>query len=196
MEVSNAKTLAENIKYRINDPREQAALADCSHLMELSKKRIMDSIVALDSQEPHSYDDAHTWLSTVLTNHVTCSDGLEGSGKSLMEPTLNQLVSRARIALATFVAISLNQNSNFPTQPLIDELPSWITSKDRRLLTAATKHIKANANVVVAQDGSGNYKTLKEAVAAAPSKSKTRYVIYIKRGSTKSMWRSTVARLT
>ncbi|ESQ54304.1 hypothetical protein EUTSA_v10026774mg, partial [Eutrema salsugineum] len=42
--------------------------------------------------------------------------------------------------------------------------------------------LKRNANIVVAKDGSGNVKTLKEAIAAAPDNSKTRYVIYVKKG--------------
>ncbi|KAI3932355.1 hypothetical protein MKW92_009747, partial [Papaver armeniacum] len=40
-------------------------------------------------------------------------------------------------------------------------------------------------HVVVAKDGSGNYTTVQEAVASAPSNSDTRYIIYIKRGSYK-----------
>lgn len=48
---------------------------------------------------------------------------------------------------------------------------------------APAKAIKAN--VVVAKDGSGNYKTVSEAVASAPNKGKTRYVIYVKKGTYK-----------
>jgi len=38
---------------------------------------------------------------------------------------------------------------------------------------------------VVAKDGSGKYKTVKEAVASAPNNGKTRYVIYVKKGKYK-----------
>ncbi|XP_068655873.1 pectinesterase-like [Aristolochia californica] len=41
---------------------------------------------------------------------------------------------------------------------------------------------EANANVVVAQDGSGNYRTIQEAVSRAPNYSPGRYLIYIKAG--------------
>jgi pectinesterase len=37
-------------------------------------------------------------------------------------------------------------------------------------------------DVVVAQDGSGRYRTVSEAVARAPNHSKRKYVIYVKRG--------------
>lgn len=54
-----------------------------------------------------------------------------------------------------------------------------MASRDRRLLESS---YEATADVVVAADGSGNYKTVSEAVAAAPSKSSKRYVIRIKGG--------------
>ncbi|XP_019085533.1 PREDICTED: probable pectinesterase 56 [Camelina sativa] len=38
------------------------------------------------------------------------------------------------------------------------------------------------ANLVVSKDGTGNYKTINEAVAAVPAFSKTRFVIYVKKG--------------
>ncbi|KAE8728546.1 Pectinesterase 3 [Hibiscus syriacus] len=52
---------------------------------------------------------------------------------------------------------------------------------NRKLLQALPNEVKAN--VVVAKDGSGNYKTLGEAVAAAPDKSETRYIIYVKKAA-------------
>lgn len=59
--------------------------------------------------------------------------------------------------------------------------PEWMSVGDRRLLQA--KSVKAN--VVVAKDGSGDYKTISAAVKAAPEKSKSRYIIHIKSGKYK-----------
>ncbi|KAG5622856.1 hypothetical protein H5410_008074 [Solanum commersonii] len=47
-----------------------------------------------------------------------------------------------------------------------DGLPSWVSANDRKLLQLSANAIAAN--VVVAKDGSGKYKTVKEAVASAP----------------------------
>lgn len=58
------------------------------------------------------------------------------------------------------------------------EWPEWLSAGDRRLLQSST----SPPNVVVAADGSGDYKTVSEAVAAAPDNSKTRYIIKIKAG--------------
>ncbi|XVF25991.1 hypothetical protein REPUB_Repub13aG0262000 [Reevesia pubescens] len=179
--IQNSINLANNFKYRINSPGEQAALADCLELLESSIDRIMDSMVALEKQDVNSHSNAHGWLSSVLTNHVTCLDGLQGSARTLMEPGLNDLISRARTSLAIFVSVS-PRKTKF-TEPLIDGFPSWLSSKDRKLLQALPNEIKVN--VVVAKDGSGNYKTLGEAVVSAPDKSMTRYIIHVKQGNYK-----------
>ncbi|KAJ6333736.1 hypothetical protein OIU77_009588 [Salix suchowensis] len=128
--------MAKLVHSRINDAREQAALGDCVELMEISKNRIEDTVASLETVTFKSHADAHTWLSSVLTNHETCVDGLNGPARSSMEPDLNDLILRARISLAMLVDI--------------------------------------NADVTVAKDGSGKYKTVKEAVASAPDNGKTR----------------------
>lgn len=58
-----------------------------------------------------------------------------------------------------------------------------MTTRDRHLLETNGAAIKAN--IVVAQDGTGNYKTVKGAIAAAPAKSTSRFVIHIKKGTYK-----------
>ncbi|MCI54491.1 pectin methylesterase, partial [Trifolium medium] len=71
-------------------------------------------------------------------------------------------------------------HDEFIDESLNGDFPSWVTSKDRRLLESSVGDVKAN--VVVAKDGSGKFKTVVEAVASAPDNGKTRYVIYVKRG--------------
>ncbi|GMY36948.1 pectinesterase/pectinesterase inhibitor [Fagus crenata] len=184
--IQKAMDTANNVNQRINNnPREQAALLDCMELMDLSKDRVFDSIVALKNMTTRSFEDAHAWLSSVLTNHVTCLDGLEGSDSAWtsMEPGLKDLLSRAKTSLAMLVAISPMKTKVMIDEPLYGEFPSWVTGSDRRLLQALPKEIKAN--VVVAKDGSGKYKTVNEAVASAPNNGKTRYVIYVKKGTYK-----------
>uniref|UniRef100_M0ZPP3 Pectinesterase n=1 Tax=Solanum tuberosum TaxID=4113 RepID=M0ZPP3_SOLTU len=60
---------------------------------------------------------------------------------------------------------SSNNNNNLPPT-VSDGLPSWVSANDRKLLQLSANAIAAN--VVVAKDGSGKYKTVKEAVASAP----------------------------
>lgn len=56
--------------------------------------------------------------------------------------------------------------------------PKWLSAGDRRLLQSGT----VTPNVVVAADGSGNFLTVSAAVAAAPNRSSTRFVIGIAAG--------------
>lgn len=71
-------------------------------------------------------------------------------------------------------------NSSFgaPT-PQKSGFPTWVKPGDGKLLQSTTPQ----ANIVVAQDGSGNYKTIGAAIAAAAKRSGSgRYVIQVKAG--------------
>ncbi|KAJ1420435.1 Pectinesterase, catalytic [Sesbania bispinosa] len=181
--IQNAMDTVKAIKHRINNPKEEVALHDCEQLMDLSIDRVWDSVVALTKNTIDSQQDAHSWLSSVLTNHATCLDGLEGPSRALMEAELEDLISRARTSLAMLVAVLPPKGEQFIDESLNGDFPSWVTSKDRRLLESSVRDIKAN--VVVAKDGSGKFKTVAEAIASAPDSGKTRYVIYVKKGTYK-----------
>ena len=183
-EIQKAMKTAEDLNHRIkiNDPKVVACLLDCVQLFELSVDRILGSVVALQNMSSRSIEDAHVWLSSVLTNHVTCLDGLVESVRTTMDPGLKELILRARASLAMLVAVSPLKTREM--EPLNGEFPSWVRSGDRRLLQVSAKE-EIKANVVVAKDGSGNYKTVKEAVESAPNNGKNRYVIYVKKGKYK-----------
>ena len=182
--IRKAMDTANVIKRRVNSPREEIALNDCEELMDLSMDRVWDSVLTLTKNNIDSQHDAHTWLSSVLTNHATCLDGLEGSSRVVMESDLQDLISRARSSLAVLVSVlPPKANDGFIDEKLNGDFPSWVTSKDRRLLESSVGDVKAN--VVVAQDGSGKFKTVAQAVASAPDNGKTRYVIYVKKGTYK-----------
>lgn len=182
LKVHDTIDLASNVNGRINDCKAQAALADCIELMDLSRDRLMDSMIGLGNLSAQAHFDVHSWLSSILTNHFTCMDGLNGQARSVMEPMLNDLIARARTSLALMVAIEPPKTDD-NVQIVNDGLPSWVSANDRRLLQLSANAIAAN--VVVAKDGSGKYKTVAEAIASAPDNSKTRYVIYVKKGTYK-----------
>ncbi|KAK4398484.1 Pectinesterase 2.1 [Sesamum angolense] len=136
---------------------EHGALADCAELIDLSIDLVFGSIKALRNETSASRADAQAWLSAVLDNHVTCFDGLNSFGRNSLGAILEDLISRARASLAMLAA-----------------------------LTGSCSRANAiDADLVVAKDGSGKYKTVAEAIAAAPDKSKKRYVIYVKKGTYK-----------
>ncbi|GAU29635.1 hypothetical protein TSUD_164850 [Trifolium subterraneum] len=152
--IQKAMDTANVIKSRINSPKEESALYVCEQLMDLSKDRVWDSVLTLTKDNTDSQKDAHTWLSSVLTNHATCLDGLEGTSRAVMESDLEDLISRARSSLAVLVSVlPRKDHDEFIEESLNGDFPSWVTSKDRRLLESSAANIQAN--VVVAKDGSG-----------------------------------------
>ncbi|KAF2314229.1 hypothetical protein GH714_024291 [Hevea brasiliensis] len=172
---------AAGMNFQGKDQKDQAALADCLELMDLSIDRVNYILSSAANWSTHSVD-AQTWLSGVLTNHVTCFDEIAHKAQPSMKLMLQDLISKTRISLAVLASLSASEKDD-NLRPLNGGFPSWILARDRKLIESSSSNIQAN--VVVAQDGSGNYRTIQEAVASAPDKSKSRYVIYVKRGTYK-----------
>ncbi|XP_026423708.1 pectinesterase-like [Papaver somniferum] len=190
--ISNTMEVVNGFNRFSNDLKEQA-LRNCIELMDSSIDRVNDSVESLreNTQSNHeSLDDAHTWLSAVLTNHVTCLDGLNEvselglSVRLPVEMEMKDLIARARVSLAMIAEISASSSSYEDTTSWLAsktlQLPSWVTMRDRKLLETPSNAV--TANVVVAKDGSGRFKSVQEAVTAAPNNTKTRYVIHVKKG--------------
>ncbi|KAL6850046.1 hypothetical protein ACP4OV_020673 [Aristida adscensionis] len=154
-------------------------------------------------------DHVMTVLSAAITNQYTCLDGFAyqngGRVRRYMEPTLHHVsrmvsnslamakklpgagaprpsTAAAQAEMKTTTAAAATARQPFMGYgQMVKGFPRWVRPGDRRLLQAPAAGITADA--VVAQDGSGKYRTVSEAVAAAPTGSKKRYVIYIKAGA-------------
>ncbi|KAK8513701.1 hypothetical protein V6N13_002429 [Hibiscus sabdariffa] len=63
-----------------------------------------------------------------------------------------------------------------------DGLPRWMSHEERLLLKQDEDGVMPIPNVVVAQDGTGKFKTINLALAAIPPKHQGRYVIFVKKG--------------
>ncbi|KAM7478253.1 hypothetical protein LguiA_026466 [Lonicera macranthoides] len=171
---ANVKTKTLGLKCR--NEREKAAWADCLELYEDTVSRLNKTA---DPLTKGSHADSQTWLSSALTNLETCRAGfLElGVGDYLL-PLMSNNVS---MLISNTLAMNKGNGSDNVSGHK-NGFPSWVRPGDRKLLQAGSP--AAQANVVVAQDGSGNYKTVAEAVAAAGKRAGSgRYVIYIKAGT-------------
>jgi pectin methylesterase-like acyl-CoA thioesterase len=58
-------------------------------------------------------------------------------------------------------------------------MPKWLHPEARKLLQSSDLN---KADAIVAQDGSGKYKRITDALKDVPEKSEKRYVIYVKKG--------------
>ncbi|XP_051131115.1 pectinesterase-like [Andrographis paniculata] len=171
----------------ISSEAQQARIAmdDCQELMEMSVRRLNQALEAL-RRSPEKYkSDIQTFLSAAITFHETCKDSVKdhiASNVHLGEiyrkmDFLSELGSNP-LALVNRINESNPSSSSSGRRVLEvdDGFPSWVSPADRRLLQST--QIKANA--VVAKDGSGNFKTVSEAIQAAGGGG---YVIYVKAGT-------------
>ncbi|EOY30123.1 hypothetical protein QUC31_020423 [Theobroma cacao] len=189
------------------DFRLSNAISDCLDLLDFSADELSWTLSA--SQNPKAKNNStgdlssnlRTWLSAAMANQATCIDGFEGTSsviKPVVAGSLNQVTSLVS-DLLTMVHPGPSSKSNggtsnggnkegggaaaggHPGQKLANnknQFPSWVKREDRKLLEVNG----VSADVVVAADGTGNFTSIMDAVAAVPDYSMSRYVIYIKKG--------------
>ncbi|KAG9451884.1 hypothetical protein H6P81_004788 [Aristolochia fimbriata] len=182
-------TLLKNAE---KDPFTKEALHNCEELMQYSIDDLKTSLGKLGPFDITKLDDVvedvKIWLSAVVTYQETCLDGFEGADtetgkkmKTLMEAAA-ELTSNilAMVTELSKIVAGLDLQSLLHRRLLESEsdMPEWVSDTGRRLLAAS----QLTPNVVVAQDGSGKFKTINEAVATVPLKSNDTFVIYVKAG--------------
>lgn len=171
---------------------QQAKLAwdDCLKLYEDTVDHVNRSMSS------NNLADSQTWLSAAIANQRTCENGfIDFNIVSYLESLPNMLRNFTKL-LSNTLSLNMAIISSPPIlldtkqdggrrRLLVDGFPSWVPASDRKLLQSNGR-AAPKADIVVAQDGSGDYKTISEAVAASAklrigTKSK-RLVIYVKRG--------------
>ncbi|GAB2294136.1 hypothetical protein Dimus_028355 [Dionaea muscipula] len=114
---------------------------------------------------------------------LTCKTGFVELGVS---GYILPLVSNNNVSKLICNSLALNANNASASASAQgasyeDGFPTWIPRHDRKLLQSSSA--ASSANLVVAQDGSGNYKTIAEALTAAASRAGSgRFIIHIKAG--------------
>lgn len=184
--------------------RDRLALADCVELLghtlaqlgtaeaELSAGNFTAAEAEVESE---SLAAVQTVLSAALTNQYTCLDGFAGPSAS-EDGRVRPYIQGRMYHVAHLVSNSLAMLRRLPQRRRRRQgrgalelegygrvrrgFPSWVSGADRRRLQQ--QQVVPGPDLVVAKDGSGNFTTVGEAVAAAPNNSETRFVIYIKAG--------------
>lgn len=173
----NAQSHNKWLGSKCRNEREKAAWGDC---LKLYESTILQLNQTINPNTKCTDLDVQTWLSTSLTNLETCRAGFVELGVSdfvlpLMANNVSELIKNT-------LAIK-NDDSTEPEegQTYKQGFPTWVSSGDRKLLQTASP--PPNADLVVALDGSGNYRTIKAALDVAAERSGTgRFVIRVKRG--------------
>ncbi|MCD7446453.1 hypothetical protein HAX54_007766 [Datura stramonium] len=151
-----------------------SALRDCQFLLGLNVDLLSNAADVAkkpnNSLENTEANDAETWLSATITNHQTCWDGLLVASSNLQIANLiTPLISKGSMMCS--VSLALFKKGWNPGSGVGDVI-SWSMLNIRQ-------------KVVVNPDGTGNYTTINDAIAAAPNNSLARegyYQIYVVAG--------------
>ncbi|KAL0414770.1 UNVERIFIED_CONTAM: putative pectinesterase/pectinesterase inhibitor 21 [Sesamum radiatum] len=157
-------------------------------------------------------EDIKVWLSGAITYHETCLDAFQNTTGDTGEKMKNLLHSSGMMlsnGLAMVGDISSIFSSlsfgGFTNRRLLEEEgngvdqdqadgetavdgketdaagpPPFVDDEARRIMTANVNTLKPN--IVVAQDGSGQFKTINGAISSLPKKGDGPYVIHVKAG--------------
>ncbi|CAH2044517.1 unnamed protein product [Thlaspi arvense] len=174
------------------DPRTKMALDQCKELMDYAIGELSNSFEELGRFKFHKLDEAliklRVWLSATISHEQTCFEGFQGTQGDAGETIKKALKTAVQLthnglAMVTEMSNYLGQ-MQFPEvnnrRLLSQDFPSWADGRARRLMTAPLSEVKPD--MVVAQDGSGQYKTITEALQNVPKKRNATFVLHIKEG--------------
>ncbi|KFK28345.1 hypothetical protein AALP_AA8G504100, partial [Arabis alpina] len=197
-ELGSISDLPKKLADSTSDETLKSALGVCGELIENAMDHVNDTVSAmevgdgtkiLDKSKIH---DFKTWLSSALTYHQTCFDALEELSQDKTESaTISQNLKSAMRSSTEYTSNSLAivakvlsalKDFQIPIhgRRLLNSYPSWVRPGVRRLLETPMSY---RPHVTVAADGSGDFKTVQEAVDMVPSKSKDMFLIYVKAGT-------------
>ncbi|CAN6468257.1 unnamed protein product [Victoria cruziana] len=180
------------------DPRTKEALDNCGELMDYAISDLQKSIEQMGTIDLSNIDDLvdniKTWLSASVTYQETCLDGFEnttgdvgvkmqGIMKNASQLTSNALAIIDQVSsIFSSLDIHFLKNRRLMSTPDEgeDEFPSWVSGGKRRLLDVPTTKIAPD--IVVAKDGSGQFTTVNDALAAVPKERNGTFVVYVKAG--------------
>ncbi|XP_021756901.1 pectinesterase-like [Chenopodium quinoa] len=195
---------SESIGKEANDPLNKMAFEDCKELLRLATDELQSVLLDVSdvnmSTMKNKEDDLKNWLSATVAYQQSCLDGVDNPDlKEKMTKGLDNASQLTSNMLAIVSEISpilshfgininvtnysrrlLNTNENLPKVDK-DGFPTWVSSEDRKLLGRINTN-NPKPNVIVARDGSGQFKTINDALKAYPKNLQGRYVIYVKAG--------------
>lgn len=165
-----------------------SALGSCRELISLAMYNFNKSLSS-PLMTDVDRDDVTSWVCAGGSNLQTCIDEFGEQPQGVRKVVIAKLEKPIYLTRnsSTIMAIidrcSRRSNVHSSKTDLLvgdsrDHYPHWLSSKDRRFLQGSNMV----PNVVVAADGSGNYKRISDALKAVPRYSRNRFVIYVKKG--------------
>lgn len=193
-----------------SDRMTKGALAVCDEVLDnciFDLKRSFDRMDSLESGKlTNNIADLRNWLSATVAHKETCIDAFQNTtgdtGRKVTEMlrTAGEMLSNA-LAMVTGlqkllggvdlggIASKIFGGSNGGAQRQLlgdlsdvisEEIPDFVDTRARKLMAAEPMALKPD--ITVAQDGSGQFKTITEALRTLPAKNEKPVVIFVKAG--------------
>ncbi|KAF8106599.1 hypothetical protein N665_0137s0050 [Sinapis alba] len=163
------------------------AMHACVELLDLTIDNLNNTLTSSSNGDvtlPKLCSDLRTWLSSAETYQDTCVETLAESNntesKTFGESQLKNATELTSNALAIITWLGKIAESFKLTRRLLSADVAVDFNVGRRLLQSTD--LRRVANIVVAKDGSGKYRTISRALKDVPEKSDKRTVIYVKKG--------------
>ncbi|MCO5553428.1 hypothetical protein L7F22_006949 [Adiantum nelumboides] len=190
------------------NPLEVMALEDCTDLLGNTMDYLNSTITELLHLDLKSLQktlkNIEILLSTASSEQTACSDNffnISGSSKNAMlvkQEYVDEILINAVCLVETLSELGTDLTTSWkkavPSIPKIhlrrllstedhdSSLAHWAARMERELEASPTPISGAYINAIVAKDGTGQYKKLRDALNAVPEDYSGRYVIYIKAG--------------
>ncbi|KAK1440438.1 hypothetical protein QVD17_06265 [Tagetes erecta] len=179
------------------DPRTNDAIKSCKELAGLAVSDIKRSFENINIFNLNDLGQAlfqlKIWMSGAISYEQTCLDGFEkteGDFGDRMKKLLKQSMELTSNCLAlitdfsqVFQVFGAPPTANRRLLSMFNNdynFPEWVDDTKRRILD--DQLVNLVPNVTIAQDGSGNFSSINEALKVIPVEGEEMYVLYIKEG--------------
>ncbi|XP_058080737.1 pectinesterase-like [Magnolia sinica] len=176
--VEEAYNYSVNVAKTVMDGRSRWAFKDCELLLNYTLLQLQagdsGAEIVRAYEIPTKMTDLLSGLSAAVTYQQTCMDGFDvemGDQTAEMMMIVTNATKLTRNILSVVSRISMDEDLTRVIEGMDEDggKPVWHMANGK-------------ADVVVAKDGSGNYKTIREALEVAREKREGRFVIYVKDG--------------
>ncbi|KAL5727452.1 pectinesterase [Ranunculus cassubicifolius] len=178
--VNQALIDSKSLDKETKDKYDVSSLEVCKKYIEYAAEDLERAISKISKSDMKKTGDLardlNIMLSAVLSYKSTCVEEMDNPKLKESLQGIAQFLENINLDLSSLTGKQTNHRLLDIGE---DGYPTWQSASDRKLVQVQEN---AKPHVTVAKDGSGQFKTIQEAVNSYPKKHQGRYIIYVKKG--------------